>query len=140
MLCYTFASRSVFSGLMTTVAVCFCFCITKAIFFFFFSSRRRHTRSTRDWSSDVSLPISAGVEPHVGKDMGVVRHLQTDRAQDFLRPLRLPPGVVMTDVAVDVGGELRATECMAVQIGRASCRERGWGEGVSAPVEETDGW
>src|SRR5438105_1858917 len=24
---------------------------------FFFSSRRRHTRSTRDWSSDVSLPI-----------------------------------------------------------------------------------
>src|SRR5207249_5071952 len=26
-------------------------------FFFFFSSRRRHTRSKRDWSSDVSLPI-----------------------------------------------------------------------------------
>src|SRR2546421_6598274 len=26
----------------------FCFC-----FFFFFSSRRRHTRSDRDWSSDV---------------------------------------------------------------------------------------
>src|SRR5207249_7247840 len=25
--------------------------------FFFFSSRRRHTRSKRDWSSDVSLPI-----------------------------------------------------------------------------------
>src|SRR5204863_3676325 len=27
-----------------------CFCI---FFFFFFSSRRRHTRSLRDWSSDV---------------------------------------------------------------------------------------
>src|SRR6266536_4730079 len=26
---------------------------------FFFSSRRRHTRSTRDWSSDVCLPILA---------------------------------------------------------------------------------
>src|SRR5690606_40872724 len=25
---------------------------------FFFSSRRRHTRFSRDWSSDVSLPIS----------------------------------------------------------------------------------
>src|SRR5207249_7292627 len=25
--------------------------------YFFFSSRRRHTRSKRDWSSDVSLPI-----------------------------------------------------------------------------------
>src|SRR6267378_8286291 len=26
--------------------------------FFFFSSRRRHTRSLRDWSSDGALPIS----------------------------------------------------------------------------------
>src|SRR5437868_14864557 len=31
------------------------------IFFFFFSSRRRHTRSKRDWSSDVcSSDLSAG--------------------------------------------------------------------------------
>src|SRR6266436_9983833 len=27
-------------------------------FFFFFSSRRRHTRCSRDWSSDGALPIS----------------------------------------------------------------------------------
>src|SRR6266571_8118294 len=27
---------------------------------FFFSSRRRHTRLTCDWSSDVALPISPG--------------------------------------------------------------------------------
>src|SRR2546429_2043480 len=27
--------------------------------FFFFSSRRRHTRCSRDWSSDVCSPISA---------------------------------------------------------------------------------
>src|SRR5271167_5045533 len=27
---------------------------------FFFSSRRRHTRSKRDWSSDVCLPIYGG--------------------------------------------------------------------------------
>src|SRR2546422_200508 len=27
-------------------------------FFFFFSSRRRHTRCSRDWSSDCALPIS----------------------------------------------------------------------------------
>src|SRR5206468_9105537 len=36
-------------------------------FFFFFSSRRRHTRSDRDWSSDVcssDLPIYA-VQGHV---------------------------------------------------------------------------
>src|SRR5215469_17571444 len=27
--------------------------VVTAVFFFFFSSRRRHTRSLRDWSSDV---------------------------------------------------------------------------------------
>src|SRR6266542_6160617 len=30
-----------------------------SVFVFFFSSRRRHTRCYRDWSSDVSLPICA---------------------------------------------------------------------------------
>src|SRR5438034_7054967 len=34
---------------------------------FFFSSRRRHTRSLCDWSSDVCLPIFNGGEPH-GKE------------------------------------------------------------------------
>src|SRR3989440_1172128 len=35
---------------------CFCsflLCLLCFFFFFFFSSRRRHTRSDRDWSSDV---------------------------------------------------------------------------------------
>src|SRR6266403_2727649 len=33
-------------------------------FFFFFSSRRRHTRSLRDWSSDVcSSDLDAGAAP-----------------------------------------------------------------------------
>src|SRR5690606_40227730 len=30
-------------------------------FFFFFSSRRRHTRFSRDWSSECALPIFTGV-------------------------------------------------------------------------------
>src|SRR5690606_41210318 len=30
-----------------------CFILISFIFFFFFSSRRRHTRFSRDWSSDV---------------------------------------------------------------------------------------
>src|SRR5690606_40720486 len=34
--------------------------------FFFFSSRRRHTRFSRDWSSDVSLPISHLHFDHAG--------------------------------------------------------------------------
>src|SRR5206468_8630683 len=36
-------------------------CYTRCVFFFFFSSRRRHTRSDRDWSSDVcSSDLFAG--------------------------------------------------------------------------------
>src|SRR5215813_15205196 len=34
-------------------------CATEVGAFFFFSSRRRHTRCGRDWSSDVALPILA---------------------------------------------------------------------------------
>src|SRR5207253_7256576 len=47
--------------------VCYIRCIYLCIlchvlyyFVFFFSSRRRHTRWPRDWSSDVSLPILIG--------------------------------------------------------------------------------
>src|SRR5216683_8323128 len=37
---------------------------SRIMFFFFFSSRRRHTRSDRDWSSDVcSSDLSRGGEP-----------------------------------------------------------------------------
>src|SRR3989440_951473 len=39
--------------LFSVYDVCFLFCISFILFFFFFSSRRRHTRSDRDWSSDV---------------------------------------------------------------------------------------
>src|SRR5215203_555881 len=46
----------------------------RSCFFFFFSSRRRHTRYWRDWSSDVSLPISAD-EP---QDLAVVNDREDD--------------------------------------------------------------
>src|SRR5216683_957626 len=38
-------------------------------FFFFFSSRRRHTRSDRDWSSDV-CSSDLGFEPHGHGELG----------------------------------------------------------------------
>src|SRR5690349_22339845 len=37
-----------YRSLCLVLFICVCF-----VFFFFFSSRRRHTRSLRDWSSDV---------------------------------------------------------------------------------------
>src|SRR5271170_6062747 len=39
--------------------------------FFFFSSRRRHTRSTRDWSSDVCS--SDLVSSHAAPELAVIR-------------------------------------------------------------------
>src|SRR5699024_11301996 len=35
------------------LVVCFILAVVRVYLFFFFSSRRRHTRSKRDWSSDV---------------------------------------------------------------------------------------
>src|SRR6266550_8310687 len=37
-------------------------------FFFFFSSRRRHTRCSRDWSSDVCFPIYDAITVEIGRD------------------------------------------------------------------------
>src|SRR5690349_24966680 len=40
-------------------------------FFFFFSSRRRHTRSLRDWSSDVcSSDLTGAADPDPGRLRG----------------------------------------------------------------------
>src|SRR2546429_3633638 len=40
------------SGFEWTYWICYQVCV-RICFFFFFSSRRRHTRCSRDWSSDV---------------------------------------------------------------------------------------
>src|SRR5207249_1620322 len=53
------------------VSVVFC------VFFFFFSSRRRHTRSKRDWSSDVcssdlGLAVAGGMSTHYGSGAHVL--------------------------------------------------------------------
>src|SRR2546422_5027831 len=52
---------------------------TSSFFFFFFSSRRRHTRCSRDWSSDVSLPIS--VERLLGLLAGETAAREVDQDQ-----------------------------------------------------------
>src|SRR5437868_2488453 len=39
------------------IDIIFFYFLSTLFFFFFFSSRRRHTRSKRDWSSDVCSPI-----------------------------------------------------------------------------------
>src|SRR5207248_8480789 len=43
------------------ITILFLFCFSLFFFFFFFSSRRRHTRSYGDWSSDVCSSDLGGV-------------------------------------------------------------------------------
>src|SRR2546421_7479849 len=64
---------------------------TVSSLFFFFSSRRRHTRSDRDWSSDVcssdlSLPAAAvhGVHPGEAPGRPVARIVVQEPAGAFL--------------------------------------------------------
>src|SRR5437870_13101559 len=78
---------------------------------FFFSSRRRHTRWPRDWSSDVcssDLAAHRRVQARVA-----VARLQTVAALSFVNFVRLPSYAVRRTGAV-------------TKIGRASCRERVW--------------
>src|SRR5437868_14768947 len=76
---------------------------------FFFSSRRRHTRSKRDWSSDVCssdlMPGMLEAEQRGGRDR------QARRAHDEVAA-----------VAVD---QRQSERRQLAEIGRASCRERG---------------
>src|SRR5699024_11506900 len=77
---------------------------------FFFSSRRRHTRSKRDWSSDVcssDLPFrKQGSSP-----------LQFSAFPETL-PESLPPCLFFLLLSAHI--------LHLYKIGRASCRERAW--------------
>src|SRR5699024_11298332 len=94
---------------------------------FFFSSRRRHTRSKRDWSSDVcsSDLIGAGLQdghrfPHGGAG--------GDDVLDDNDAVAVLGGVAHCAAALAVVLHLFAVEEIGlIEIGRASCRERVWG-------------
>src|SRR5690349_22002342 len=100
--------------------LCFCYLIcfffffafVFFFFFFFFSSRRRHTRSLRDWSSDVC-----------SSDLFLVMHLGpvVSRREEALSRLTPGPRFVKlnTDALLRMDPSSRADK-----IGRASCRER----------------
>src|SRR5206468_8605144 len=83
---------------------------------FFFSSRRRHTRSDRDWSSDVcSSDLLMNATP----------------SHALTRPAALRTRLMLALA-------LSAPAVVALEIGRASCRERVWG-GVGGGVLERGG-
>src|SRR5690606_39468075 len=87
---------------------------------FFFTSRRRHTRFSRDWSSDVC-----------SSDLGIMHQINLERMSPVVHNrdgVAFPDTLVGTDshtphvdalgvIAIGVGG-------LEAEIGRASCRER----------------
>src|SRR5690606_39561754 len=92
---------------------------------FFFSSRRRHTSFSRDWSSDVALPISR--EPAyrpLSPRAGVVleRALFPVRPARALRLLAVP-AQSWKGLSPEQGPRQPWTR--PEEIGRAACREGG---------------
>src|SRR2546429_6331374 len=100
----------------------------KLVFFFFFSSRRRHTRCSRDWSSDVCSSDLVAVEAMEGTDQVIARAGRIAPGRPLVVVKVSKPGQDMRfDVPV-IGlatvEHMRDSGATALEIGRASCRER----------------
>src|SRR5690606_41074051 len=100
-------------------------------------SRRRHTRFSRDWSSDVcSSDLGRGnISTYSKGSRGEWEH---DCESGPVRVVIDRSGGRSTALRAYVGGQWRgtATQDLGVvdakeEIGRASCRERVWSAGVA---------
>src|SRR5699024_11892041 len=98
------------------------------LFFFFFSSRRRHTRSKRDWSSDVcSSDLTLGNE--VDLCLELHRRMKPGEAIVFAQKVGKYFPFFIEDPIVPDNFDSK--------IGRASCRERVWISVVGGAVKVT---
>src|SRR5438876_3663233 len=94
--------------------------VIRSLVFFFFSSRRRHTRWTGDWSSDVcSSDLGRGARLQVFPLIDT--EASTAPVPAYQGPL---PASARRDRWRMVAAALLAAAA-ATEIGRASCRERG---------------
>src|SRR5438067_10008826 len=99
---------------------------------FFFSSRRRHTRSKRDWSSDVCSSDLSIPRRHPPKFRAARVTRGTDRRA--VRDRSLPPRLEYT--APPRGCDTAQLDSLrsGSKIGRASCRERVERSGVAVTL------
>src|SRR2546429_3070490 len=102
---------STFRGLSVTY-------LTVKVLLFFFSSRRRHTRCSRDWSSDVCSSDLRGDRLRAQEGQHYARCLW--RGQE----LALHQGGHLGQRGVQLRRQRAAGGAGGGQIGRASCRER----------------
>src|SRR5690606_39304196 len=98
-----------------------------SVLLFFFPSRRRHTGFPRDWSSavcssDPGVSIQ-DVSPDIADSLGLPRARGALVTQPSEDGPAAAAGVQSGDVILTVDGE-------QIEIGRASCRERGETSGV----------
>src|SRR5690606_40303188 len=103
---------------------------------FFFSSRRRHTRFSRDWSSDVCSSDLVLLDEG-GRVSGLVDPSVLSQVPPHARPTTPLSAVASVLPAESVVTELLGADgvgAAAREIGRASCRERGKIWGVAAAV------
>src|SRR5699024_11918537 len=95
----------------------------------FFASRRRHTRSKRDWSSDVcSSDLQSAPMPPLPL-CGAAKLEERNRAMKKI--LLIGTGGTIASEMGESGltPELTSQQLLRYipdKIGRASCRERGW--------------
>src|SRR5690606_39412742 len=103
--------------------------------FFFFSSRRRHTRFSRDWSSDVcssDLDFILAAELRGMKRGIVFRYIARNAILPLFTILALSLGTLF-------GGSVFIEKIFnypGLEIGRASCRERVQLSGVVGSVSQ----
>src|SRR5690606_41135792 len=91
-------------------------------FFFFFSSRRRHTRFSRDWSSDV---CSSDLDLAIGDAEVECPFWLDDLAEGRRRRLHVQRDGGQWRLTLDDGDSFAFDPAApAEEIGRASCRER----------------
>src|SRR5690606_40448257 len=107
---------------------------------FFFSSRRRHTRFSRDWSSDV---CSSDLKRAILQDMCIVLHPYAPHiTEELWALLGNPEGTLSYATYPAFNPEYLVEEEFAypisIKIGRASCRERAETVVVHGAREERD--
>src|SRR2546428_6530050 len=90
--------------------------------FVFFSSRRRHTRSDRDWSSDVcsSDLTMNGFDAPSDREIGILRSLGASKP--FIVSMIFQEATFICVLGVVLG--IGTSFLIERKIGRASCRER----------------
>src|SRR5690606_39537801 len=104
--------------------------------YFFFSSRRRHTRFSRDWSSDV---CSSDLSQGVADDYRTLYRKSQEQIIDLQAQLEEANARIaaLQNAGPNAATRQQLQELMAErdQIGRASCRERVEGPVGAEPVK-----